>query len=392
MKVLTKILSLYAVSRLIIFGFLYIGQSDQVHYVDNQLRLDNPLLDHFILYDSYNYAQIAVEGYSEDRLTAFFPLFPLIVRLLAGLTGMNVYWAGFVLSNFFFVCSLWLLYQLMKKKGLSERVRLLTLSALLFFPSSYFFSAFYTESFFLFLSLMAFRFWSNNRRAAAYFVGGLAALTRIVGVWIPLAFFIERWIRRKLDGKDVFYAFISSLMFAIYPLYLWMTKGDLIMFLKVEAPFYQRYSAFPFSSIYQDIVTSVERFNKMGSIEPIIVLHMILFLIFVCYLISAIRHRQIGMPVSWSEFIYTIGLVLMPLSSILRGSIPSHGFMRYYLTIFPLFVFLGKYADQALIRADKHSGLTYYAVWKAVNYLTLFMLICFSVYIFLILRFKGFVA
>ncbi|MDQ0902272.1 hypothetical protein [Paenibacillus sp. V4I7] len=156
MKALKIILLLFVVSRLIIFGFLSIGQPDQTHYVDNQLQLDNPILDHFILYDSYNYAQIAVEGYTEDRLTAFFPLYPLIVRGVTSVTAIDVYWAGFLLSNFFFISSLWLLYTLMEKRGLGARVRFLTLSALVFFPSSYFFSAFYTESFFLVLGVIGF--------------------------------------------------------------------------------------------------------------------------------------------------------------------------------------------------------------------------------------------
>jgi hypothetical protein len=176
-------------------------------------------------------------------------------------------------------------------------------------------------------------------------------------------------------------------------LFLWLTKGDPMLFLKVQAAYYQRISAIPFSPIYQDIVTSIERFNEKGSIEPIIVFHMILFLIFISYLISTIRQHQKVRVVNWSEFVYTFGLILMSLSSITIRAyhIPSHGFMRYFLTIFPLFIFLGKYLDQALIRADKHSGHAC-IVWKSVNYLTLFIWISLSVYILLILRFKGFVA
>jgi Gpi18-like mannosyltransferase len=261
------------------FLFLSVGQSTGVQYANNQLKLDNPLLDHFVYYDSYNYAQIAMEGYAENRLTAFFPLYPLIVREVTSVTGIDVYWVGFLLSNFFFIGSLWLLYMIMETKGLGERVRLLTLSALVFFPSSYFFSAFYTESLFLFLALLAFRFWDNEKRGAAYFIGGLAALSRIVGVWIPLAFFVERLIRRKLDVIDCAFALMSSLMFFSYPVYLWLTKGDPLLFLKVMAPDYGRYSTIPFYPIYQDIITSVET----SRIDPIIIFHVLLFMIFICY-------------------------------------------------------------------------------------------------------------
>jgi Gpi18-like mannosyltransferase len=393
-KAIKIILLLFVVSRLIMFGFLSIGQPDQIHYADNQLQLDNPVLDHFIIYDSYNYAQIAMEGYTEDRLTVFFPLFPLLVRGFTAVSGMDVYWVGFVLSNFFFVCSLWLLYNLMEKKGLSERVRILTLSVLAFFPSSYFFSAFYTESFFLFLALLAFRFWGKEKRGAAYFIGGLAALTRIVGVWIPLAFFAERLIHRKLDVKDFAYAFVSSLMFAVYPVYLWLNKGDPLLFLKIQADYYKRISTIPFLPIYQDVVSAIEKLKETNWIEIIILFHLILFMIFIGYLIVTFHTHRIGRVVIWSEFIYTSGLIVMSLSSIVIRTldIASHGFMRYFLAIFPLFIILGQRLDQALIRADKSSGHPFAIVWKSVNYLTLFIWISISVYIFLILRIKGFVA
>lgn len=390
MKALKTILLLFVVSRLIIFGFLSIGQPDQTHYVDNQLQLDNPILDHFILYDSFNYAQIATEGYAENRLAAFFPLYPLIVKGVTSITGIDVYWAGFLLSNIFFIGSLWLLHKLMEKRGLGERVRFLTLSALVFFPASYFFSAFYTESFFLFLALLAFRFWDNEKRGVAYFIGGLAALSRIVGVWVPLAFFVERLIRRKLDVKDCAFALMSSLMFFSYPVYLWLTKGEPLLFLKVMAPDYGRYSTIPFYPIYQDIVTSVET----SRIEPIIILHILLLVIFISYLVSIIRLQQSGVTIVWSEVIYTFGLILMPLSSILNQPIhiASHGFMRYFLTVFPLFIFIGMHLDQLLKRGNRTFGHSSFIVWKSVGYTTLFLWVSFTLYIFLALRFKGFVA
>jgi hypothetical protein len=394
MKALKEILLFYLVSRLLIFLFLSIGQPDLQHYADNQMKLDNPILDRFVTYDSYNYAQIAAEGYKEERLTAFFPLFPFIVRGFAAVSGMGVYWAGFVLSNFFFVCSLWLLYVFMEKRGLSDRIRNLTLLLLCFFPSSYFFSAFYTESFFLFLALLAFRLWENENRRAAYFIGGLAALTRLVGVWISIAFFLERLIRRKLDFKDLACASISALMFLIYPVYLWLAKGEPILFLKVQPMYYGRYSTIPFFPVYQDIVSLIERYNAPRLTDPIIVLHLLLFLVFIGYLISSIRLLRRGTSVPWSEFIYTFGLIIMPLSSTLirSVSVSTHGFMRYFLTVFPLFIFLGSMLDQVVIRANRKSGYTFVIAWKSVTYIILFIWVAMSIYIFSILRIKGFVA
>lgn len=394
MKALKTILLLYLISRLLIFFVLSIGQPAVQHYTDNQMKLDNPILDRFITYDSYNYAQIAAEGYSEERLTAFFPLFPTIVRGLDAISGMGVYWAGFVLSNFFLVCSLWLLYKLMEKRGLSERVRNLALLLLCFFPASYFFSAFYTESFFLFLALLAFRFWENDNRKAAYFIGGLAALTRLVGVWIPLAFFMERLIRRKLDFKDVACAFMSALMFLIYPVYLWLTKGDPLLFVKVEPIYFARHSTIPFFPVYQDILWAIEALKTTGTIFPITFFHFILLMIFIGYVFSTVHQYRKGRNIIWSEFIYTFGLILLPLSSILmiNANVAMHGLMRYFLTIFPLFLFLGKQLDQASTLADKKSGNSFYIGWKLIIYTNILIWAGVSGFVLLFLRHKGFVA
>jgi hypothetical protein len=183
---------------------------------------------------------------------------------------------------------------------------------------------------------------------------------------------------------------MSSLMFFSYPVYLWLTKGEPLLFLKVMAPDYGRYSTIPFYPIYQDIVTSVET----SRFEPIIIFHVLLFVIFISYLATTIRLQQRGVTIVWSEVIYTFGLILMPLSSILIQPIhiASHGFMRYFLTVFPLFIFIGKHLDQLLNRANRNSGHSSFIVWKSVGYTTLFIWVAFTLYIFMALRFKGFVA
>ncbi|MBW5447524.1 hypothetical protein GE107_15810 [Cohnella sp. CFH 77786] len=389
MKAWRTVLLLFAVSRVLILLILSVGQPEHAHYTDNQLQLEPALLDRFILYDSFNYAQIASEGYTEDRLTAFFPLFPLVVHGLSAVTGTDVYWAGFLLSNLFFIASLRLLERLMEKKGIPGKVRFFTLSLLAFFPSSYYFSAFYTESFFLFLALLAFRLWGDGKRGAAYFVGGLAALTRIVGIWIPLAFFLERGIRRKWDVKDFAGAFASGLMFSVYPVYLWVTKGDPLLFLKVQAASFGRYSTLPFYPVYQDVVWAVEKWKATGWVNPIAVFHLILFILFVWYLVSVLRSHLAGGSAASSEFIYTSGLVAMSLSSIVVRTmhVASHGFMRYILAVFPLFLFLGERWYLWLNRTDRS-----YLARRSVHYLILVVWLLFSALFLMILRNKGFVA
>jgi hypothetical protein len=84
----------------------------------------------------------------------------------------------------------------------------------------------------------------------------------------------------------------------------------------------------------------------------------------------------------------------MPLSStlMLHNHVAMHGLMRYFLTIFPLFIFMGKFLDQALIRANKKTGNPRYLGWKLALYTNIFIWTFVSGFIFLALRHKGFVA
>ena len=111
--------------------------------------------------DGDHYLSVAQGGYS-DGSPVFFPLYPLLVRVVALLFGgpisrggLSVY--GVFISLTAFCLVLYFIYR-MVEEGWGTRAARGTVLTLAFFPTSFFFNAVYTES--LFLALSAGSLWA----------------------------------------------------------------------------------------------------------------------------------------------------------------------------------------------------------------------------------------
>jgi hypothetical protein len=134
-------------------------------------------------WDSVWYLAIAQGGYDhQPARTAFFPLYPLILRAV-GVVFRSDLIAGVVISLGCFAIALVLLYRLVALELGDERARV-TVMLLAFCPMAYFFSAVYSESLFLALSLGCIYQARTGRWATAGILGGLAASSRNSGVML----------------------------------------------------------------------------------------------------------------------------------------------------------------------------------------------------------------
>src|SRR3954452_18617660 len=111
-------------------------------------------------WDSLWYRAIAETGYSyvpgEQSRVAFFPAFPMCLRAFTAITGAEAPLAGFLLSNAFLLGAALLLYRLIALDfPPPSRVPARTIWLLMLYPATFFFSAAYSESLFLLLSLVA---------------------------------------------------------------------------------------------------------------------------------------------------------------------------------------------------------------------------------------------
>jgi hypothetical protein len=151
-------------------------------------------------FDALWFLRIAESGYRlDDGSAAFFPLFPLAIRIVSFVLGGHPFGAAVIVSNAAFFAALVVTY-LLTELELDERRARTTVVLLSFFPTSYFFLMPYSESLFLLLAVSAFWFARRGNWLGAGIAGALAALTRSIGLVLAPALAIEAFHRRA-EGR-----------------------------------------------------------------------------------------------------------------------------------------------------------------------------------------------
>jgi hypothetical protein len=173
-------------------------------------------------WDTIWYTKIAEQGYSRvDLSTAFFPLYPLLIRISAPLFGNNGVAAGVVIASVAALVSFILLYRLACEQ-FGEAAAERTVLYLAVFPTAFFLFAAYTESLFLALALGSFIRAKAGRWGWAGILGGLAGLTRPQGMLLLLPLGIE-FLLQSRRGKvslpriaNLFTVFLGGILFWCY--------------------------------------------------------------------------------------------------------------------------------------------------------------------------------
>lgn len=179
------------------------------------------------LWDGLWYTLIAEQGYDGApggfegaplAYPAFFPLFPWLMRLGSDLFGVATETAGWVIANAGFLAALVVLYRLVAL-DFDRTVARRTVVALAVFPTSFFFSAVYTESLFLLLAVGALYAARRGVWFTAGALGLLAALTRSQGVFLLLPFAVLLWQQfgPALRSPRRWAAVLPTLLFAALP-------------------------------------------------------------------------------------------------------------------------------------------------------------------------------
>ena len=166
--------------------------------------LGNTLAAPAFRWDSIHYLDIARHGYAGAEQAAFFPLYPMLMKLLGWVVRSDVA-AGALISAASFAIALTLLHRLceleLDRRAADAATLLLALA-----PLSLFFTAVYTESLFLALSVGAFRAAREDRLRLAGVLAALATVTRVEGILlvVPIALFslrTARPARRRVDPR-----------------------------------------------------------------------------------------------------------------------------------------------------------------------------------------------
>ena len=299
-------------------------------------------------WDAANFTRIAQYGYQTIYDTAFFPLFPLLVKCIAFLFGNNGYLAiGMFLSNLALLGSLFVLYQI-ATDILGEQIGRRTILYLCIFPTAFFFFAAYNESLFLLLTASSFLAMRRQKWWLAAILGFFAALTRAAGVLLVIPFLYELWITRDAitsDNKNTLHKIVSTISRVlplliiplgtlIYCLYCWKLFHNPLAFAAVQSH-WDRHITWPWVGILSSL-------RELLLIQPFGSFFEVHLLLDLAATISFIALAILG----WRKLrmSYNIWIVLLLFLMLISPAIAQHDVLvsnqRFVLEMFPAFITL----------------------------------------------------
>jgi hypothetical protein len=351
-------------------------------------------------WDSWWYLTIAHQGYEHNLMrTAFFPLYPMIVRGV-GLIVRSDLIAGVLVSVVSFGVALVLLYRLAALElGSSSRARLAVMLTA-FSPLAFFFSAVYSESLFLALSLGAIFEARMGRWATAGLLGALGAASRNSGVIlvVPLALLFLygpradrppgpgspsrpggaglpwprggwRWLlpRYRIEPQIAWIALVPVGLLA-YLGYLALSLGDGLAPLHAQTLWFHHFAG-PFGGVWDGAVAAWDGLHQLihGSRVPVYFtaaggdpftvagtnLMLFSFLVLSIFAIIGTLRR---LPIAYGA--YVLAALALPLSDPVKPQ-PLASLPRYELVLFPLFMWASAWLED---RGWNDSGLAASAV------------------------------
>lgn len=307
------------------------------------------LLGHWAHWDGAWYAEIATGGYGEraPASTAFFPLYPVLVKLGTAVGGGPALW-GVLISLASTLFALFFVYRIAEKLHDARAARAATL-CLALFPTAFFLNAVYTEA--LFLALTAGTVWAALVRRdflVAGLFGALATATRNVGLLLLVPLFFE-WTshRREVGWRGLMGMALVPAGLVAYAAYLGARFGDPLLFARQQGDYWNREVSGPLSTLGDawraagvgmeyvlDPATLFLRTDATPALEASNVLNLAFLVFFLAVAVAGLFVLPPGLSV------YAAALVLLP---VLTPSprFPLMSLPRFVLGAFPVFIVLG---------------------------------------------------
>src|SRR5215213_4322247 len=265
-----------AVLLVAIFAALSFGPASGGLARENADKFDEPALTHALAdpvlaplarWDSVWYLRIADSGYEDSAArTAFFPLYPLLVRGVGTLFGGSpgaLLAAAFLVSLAAFLAALVLLHRLTELE-LGRRLARPALLLLAVCPAAVYFGVPYSESLFLLLAVGAFYAARTGRWAWAGTCAGLASATRSAGLLLLIPLAMIWWGSRARRTRDAAWLLLAPLGIAAYAAWLGFAEGDALRFLDVQEA-WSRELKVPLAGAWDGFVAAVDGVRQLGS-------------------------------------------------------------------------------------------------------------------------------
>lgn len=282
---------------------------------DGFLASLRPLWYHW---DTQHYVGIAREGYTSvgnERLRlVFFPLYPLMMRLLSPLTGGDVFYAGLLVSLLCAAGCAGLLCDLAYMHGGARTARL-AVAYFLLSPLSVFLCCAYTEALFICLTLAAIVLLRRGHPWLAALCGMLSALTRMPGAVVAGMFILHaigRFGERRLRARDAA-ACLAQVLIVFGGLFIywginWAVTGDPMMYMT-----YQRENWYQMpGTFFETARTTASYFlSTFGDDDWLFTWGFQLLCMFYVFALLCVRQNRLPFDLAAYAFVY-VAVVLAP--------------------------------------------------------------------------------
>lgn len=280
-------------------------------------------------WDSLWYIEIAQNGYETERGTAFFPLVPIMIKIVH-----NPYIFLFITQIGFLAC-LYFLKEFYKRLNLNDKQIQIAIWFFVLNPCSIFYSTLYTELWTVLFSLLSLQMAINGKWWYAALFAAILTSTRatalIYGIF-PLVLFLYSLFKR--DWKMVIRSFGWGLSCTIgllcYMIFLWWKFGDPLLFSHVQGKYWGHYSIEPWMQLIQGVkdIQWDLRSPRQG-----VWLFTIIFTVLGLGGIWRIRSREKWE--TWGVILFVIISLLFNLSFGSQGPLLST--LRYLSVLFPIY-------------------------------------------------------
>lgn len=340
-------------------------------------------LDIFARWDSYWFVRVAKHGYDvSDRAPAFYPLYTGAVAVAGRVLGGHYVLGGAVVSLLAALASFVLLARL--AEHLTDReTALRSVLYLAIFPMSLFLQVVYSESLFLACALAAFLAAERRRFALAGVLAGLSLLTRPTGVAVVLGVAVLAWGARDRLRALAGIA-LAAPVFALYPLVLWIQRGEPLAFVHVERLWYRQTATLgPLGGAVQAVRAAwggALQVTIGSEAHPYWIAHdadhfaalnleaTAFFLLYVA--LAVVAWRRLGAAYG----LYCAASLVLPLAAPTRAQ-PLLSMPRFGLVLFPLFIALAalgrdRRVDRAVVGVSAvllGVACTQWALWQFVS-------------------------
>lgn len=294
----------------------------------------NPGLHNLCQWDCIWYESIIEEGYDLEPRTprfeanlGFYPGFPLAVGGVMALTGLDFTASAVLLNAVYTLLFVWLALSSREELLLrSDRDAALFLLAFLLTPFSIFNRVPYTEAQFNLAILATFVAWRRGALVAAALAGAALTMTRVTGIFLPIALLVELLVRERwrlldlLKAPDGRFRALAVMPFGAVAFFVFLAFhiGDPLANFRVQNVGWLH----PLRNPVETLVDGFMSFHHEGTIPAIV------FGLSAVVLIVGWRQGRIPPPLA----LMALCIVTMPTFTGLLG-LP-----RYAFAIFPIYL------------------------------------------------------